>query len=463
MKKYLLTLILASLTLCFSATLASAQNTSGVTGVVKDGTGAVVAGADVKLTDTKTGTEQTTKTNDQGVYSFNKVAPGQGYTISITASGFQTLVINDVALGVGNTETHNAELTIGEVSGTVVVTASNEVTLNTTDASIGNVIGERRMKELPIQIRSSPAALISLQPGVVGNNVGTGTTNRVGSVTGSRADQGNITVDGIDANDQATGQAFATTGNAPIDAIQEFRTVSANPGASEGRSSGGQIELITKSGTNDFHGSLREFNRTAATAANSFFNNKSGVVRPQLTRNQYGGSIGGPLYLPRFGEGGPTYFSGKDKVFFFFDYEARRDAQGQTYTRIVPLPHLRAGGLAFVNKNAGCTSQAKLATDPQCITILTPQQVAANSDPLHIGPNQALLDFVNQRYPLPNDFTVGDGVNTAGFRFNVPSHRADNTYTGRVDFNISNVQRLFVRANKISAVQTDTVNSVAAQ
>jgi hypothetical protein len=93
MKKYLFTLILASLTFCFSAALVSAQNTSGVTGVVKDSTGAVVAGADVKLTDTKTGTEQTTKTNDQGVYSFNKVAPGQGYTLTFTAPGFQTLVI----------------------------------------------------------------------------------------------------------------------------------------------------------------------------------------------------------------------------------------------------------------------------------------------------------------------------------------------------------------------------------
>jgi hypothetical protein len=261
MKKYLFTLILASLTFCFSAALASAQNTSGVTGVVKDSTGAVVAGADVKLTDTKTGTEQTTKTNDQGVYSFSKVAPGQGYTLTFTAPGFQTLVINEVALGVGNIETHNAELTIGEVSGTVVVTASNEVTLNTTDASIGNVISERRLKELPIQIRNSPAALISLQPGVVGNNVGTTSTNRVGSVTGSRADQGNITVDGIDANDQATGQFAATVGNAPIDAIQEFRAVSTNPSASEGRSSGGQVELVTKSGTNGFHGNVREYNR----------------------------------------------------------------------------------------------------------------------------------------------------------------------------------------------------------
>ena len=445
---------------CFAQATSS---TSAVTGTVTDAQGAVIAGATVKLVDSKTSQERTTTTNDRGVYLFAQVPAGQGYTLKFSATGFESLDLAGIALGVGITETHNAELTPGQVSANVVVTAEAGATLNTTDASIGNVIDERRLKELPIQIRSSPAPLIGLQPGVVGNNVGTAATNRVGSVTGSRADQGNITVDGIDANDQATGQAFATTGNAPIDAIQEFRTVTANPAASEGRSSGGQIELITKSGTNDFHGSLREYNRTAATAANSFFNNKNGVERPQLTRNQYGGSIGGPVYLPHFGEGGPRYWSGKDRMFFFFDYEARRDAQGQSYTRIVPLPHLRNGGLAFVNRNPGCTSQSRLNTTPQCITILTPQQVAANSDPLHIGGNQALLDFVNQRYPLPNDFTLGDGVNTAGFRFNVPSHRADNNYTGRVDFNISNLQRLFVRVSKISAVQTDTVNSVAAQ
>ncbi|HET6976123.1 MAG TPA: carboxypeptidase-like regulatory domain-containing protein [Pyrinomonadaceae bacterium] len=444
---------------CFAQTTSA---TSAVTGTVTDAQGAVVTGATVTLVDTKTSQEKTTVTNDRGVYLFAQLPPGQGYKLTFAAPGFQTLELSGIVLGVGNTETHNAQLTVGQVSSSVVVTAEAGATLNTTDASIGNVIEERRLKELPIQFRGSPAPLLGLQPGVVGNNVGTGATNRVGSVTGSRADQGNITVDGIDANDQATGQAFATTGNAPIDAIQEFRTVSANPAASEGRSSGGQIEIITKSGTNDFHGSLREYNRTAATAANSFFNNKNGVERPQLTRNQFGGSIGGPVYLPHFGEGGPTYFSGKDKLFFFFDYEGRRDAQGQSYSRIVPLAHLRNGGLGFVNRNAGCAANSRLNSNPNCITILTPQQVAA-IDPLHLGGNQSLLNFVNQRYPLPNDFTLGDGVNTAGFRFNVPSHRADNIYTGRVDYNISNVQRLFVRVNKNNNIQTDTVNSVAAQ
>jgi hypothetical protein len=448
MKKLLFTFMLATLTLCFFAVSASAQSTAGVTGTVKDSNGAVIAGADVKLTDTKTGVELATKTNDQGVYIFPKVAPGTGYKLTFTAPGFQTLVINDVALGVGNVETHNAEMTIGEVSGTVVVTASNEVTLNTTDASIGNVIGERRLKELPIQIRNSPAALIGLQPGVVGNNVGTTTTNRVGSVTGARADQGNITVDGIDTNDVTTGQFAATVGNAPIDAIQEFRTVSANPGASEGRSSGGQIELVTKSGTNEFHGNLREYNRTAATAANTFFNNRAGIKRPQLTRNQFGGSIGGPVI--------------KDALFFFFDYEGRRDAQGVAYSRIVPLNHFRNGGLGFINNNAGCTAASRLNTTPNCITILTPAQVAA-LDPKGVGGSSSLLSFINSRYPQANDLTGGDGINTGAFRFNAPSKRKDNTYTTRIDWNATSKQKFFGRFNIARRLQTDTVNSVAQQ
>jgi hypothetical protein len=448
MKKLLYAFMLASLTLCLSVVSAMAQSTAGVTGIVKDSNGAVIAGAEVKLTDKKTGTELTTKTNDQGVYDFQKVAPGTGYTLTFTNPGFQTLVINDVALGVGVTSTHNAEMTIGEVTGTVVVTASNEVTLNTSDASIGNVIGERRLKELPIQIRNSPAALIGLQPGVVGNNVGATGTNRIGSVTGARSDQGNITVDGIDANDQATGQFAATVGNAPIDAIQEFRAVSTNPGASDGRSSGGQVELVTKSGGNEFHGNVREYNRTAATAANTFFNNRSGVARPALTRNQFGGSIEGPIK--------------RDALFFFFDYEGRRDAQAVTNLRIVPLNHFRNGGLGYINNTAGCGTSSRLNTTPQCISILTPAQVAT-LDPLHVGGNAGLLSFINSRYPQANDLTAGDGINTGGFRFNAPSKREDNTYTTRIDWSPNNAHKTFGRFNIARRIQTDTVNSVAAQ
>ena len=455
-----MSLLLLLLPLAVSAQVTS--STSSVTGVVTDPNGAVVSGATVTLTDTRTSKEMSATTDGQGVYRFAQVQPGQGYTINVTAAGFQGFTLSDVALRVGNVETHNVQLTAGQVSETVSVTASNEATLNTTDASIGNVIETRRMVDLPVQFRGSPAALIGLQPGVIGNNVGTAATNRVGSVTGSRADQGNITVDGIDANDVATGQAFITTGNAPIDAIQEFRTVSVNPGAAEGRSSGGQIQMVTKSGSNEFHGSLREFNRTAATAANTFFNNRSNVERPQLTRNQFGGSIGGPVYFPRFGEGGPRLFDGRDKLFFFFDYEGRRDAQGLTNLRIVPLPHFRQGGLAYLNNTAGCPTNARLNTRPECITVLTPQQVAA-LDPQGVGANQPLLNLVNERYPLPNDLTAGNGINTAGFRFNSPSRLSSDNYTARVDYNITANQRMFGRLSISRGTTTDSTNTVAQQ
>ena len=448
--------VLALLTVCLLATVGFGQSTSGVTGVVTDPNGAVVSGATVKLVDTKTKQEQSTTTSDQGNYSFAKVAPGAGYQLTFTAQGFQTLVISDVVLGVGTTETHNAQLTLGSVSNTVTVTSSGEATLNTTDATIGNVINTRQMSDLPIQLRNSPAALIGLQPGAIGNNVGTGSTNRVGSVTGSRADQGNITIDGIDANDQATGQAFATVGNAPIDAIQEFRAVTTNPNAAEGRSSGGQIQLVTKPGSNDFHGSIREFNRTAATAANAFFNNRAGSKtdgtpvskRPQLTRNQFGGSLGGRII--------------KDRLFFFQDYEGRRDAQGVTYTRVVPLDSFRNGSLNYLNNTAGCSTAARLNTAPQCISTLTPAQVAA-LDPKAVGGDSSLLAFLNSRYPHANDLTLGDGINTGGFRFNAPSHRQDNTYTTRIDANATSRHRIFGRFNIARRLQTDTVNTVAAQ
>ncbi|MBD0370153.1 MAG: TonB-dependent receptor [Pyrinomonadaceae bacterium] len=459
-------LLVISLLLLLCPALALGQATassSAVTGIVTDQTGAVIPGATVKLTDPKTGQERTTTTNDQGVYTFTQVPPGRGYTLTFTNTGFQTLTITEVALGVGITETQNAQMTPGEVGASVTVTSGGETTLNTTDASIGNVIDERRLRELPIQIRNSPAALIGLQPGVVGNNVGTGTANRVGSTTGSRADQGNITVDGIDANDQATGQFASTVGNAPIDSIQEFRAVSTNPNAAEGRSSGGQVELITKSGTNDFSGNVREYNRTSATAANNYFNNSLGrdpvtgnpkVPTPKLIRNQFGGSLGGPIK--------------RDKLFFFQDAEFRKDIQEVSYLRIVPLPHFRAGGLAYIrsgNNNAGqpCPTNARLnGPSPECVVTLTAAQVAA-LDPRGIGASPALLQFINGRYPLPNDLSAGNGVNTGGFRFNAPSTRNDKTFVTRIDWNATDRQKIFGRFNIARRQQTDTVNTVAAQ
>jgi Carboxypeptidase regulatory-like domain len=464
MKEAKYPLILSLLLMLFPSVVMGQQGSS-VTGVVTDATGASISGAEVKLTDTKTSKEQTTKTNELGVYSFHKISPGPGYMLTFSAQGFETLMIKNVTLGVGVTETQNGQMQVGQVANSVTVTASGGATLNTTDASIGNIIDTRRLAELPIQIRETPAALLGLQPGVIGNNLGTGMglagINILGSSTGSRADQGNITVDGIDANDAGTGAAFTTIGFAPIDSIQEFRTVTTNPGAAEGRSSGGQILLVTKSGSNQFHGSLREYNRTSATAANSFFNNRTidgstgqSLAKPQLTRNQFGGNLGGPI--------------AKDQLFFFFDYEGRRDVQGVPSLRIVPLDHFRNGGLAYINSTAGCQPNARLNTTPQCITILSPAQVAA-LDPINLvnpaaaGPNQALLGLINSRYPRANDLTVGDGINTGGFRFNAPSNFTSNIYTTRLDLNATENQKLFARANIVRRSSIDTINTVPQQ
>jgi len=424
------------------------QQVSSVTGLVTDRSGGSIPGTEVELTDTRTNAVLTTQTDDMGIYLFLNVRPGPGYALTFSAPNFQTLTISNVSLGVGTTETHNAILEIGAQSTTIVVEAKGEATLNTVDASIGNVIENRRIIDLPVQIRANPAALLSLQPGVVGNNIGTTSSNRVGSVTGARADQGNITVDGIDANDQATGQAFVTVGNAPIDSIEEFRTVSAFPGADQGRSSGAQIEMVTKSGTNDFHGSLREYHRNTVTTANDYFNNKSGIEKPKLIRNQFGASLGGPIV--------------KDKLFFFFDYEGRRDAREISYVRTVPLSHVLTGSLAYINNNPGCSDDSRIDTTPECISYLTPQQVAA-LDPQGIGVNSAMLNFLKERYPAANDLSGGDGVNTGFFRFNSPNSRGDNMYTTRIDYSLTSNQQVFGRLAITRASYTDTVNSVAQQ
>lgn len=439
---------------------AAAQSNSGVTGVVTDSSGALVPGVEVKLTDTKTSRELTTTTNDQGVYTFRNVPQGAGYTLVFTASGFQRYIISDVQLGIGKIETYNAQLSAGDVSASVEVTSTaGEATLNTADASLGNVISERQLRELPIQFRNTPAALVGLQPGVIGNNVGTGAENRVGSVTGARADQGNITVDGIDSNDVATGQAFETIGNLPIDSVQEFRAITVNPNSSEGRSSGGQIQLGTRSGTNEFHGSLREYFRTDKTAANTFFNNRNGIERPRLQRHQFGGSLGGPLPFFNFGDGGGPYFkSGKDRLFFFFDYEGRRDDSEVTRARVVPLQHVREGRIAYMNNAPGCSaipvSQIRLDRNPQCISFAS-TALSATLDPRGAGVNQQLLSFINSRYPAPNDPSGGNGLNTGLLRFNAPVTLNYNTYTTRIDGNISDRQRAFGRLTLTRNDQTN--------
>ena len=448
------TILLFAFLLTLSPVTITAQVVSAVAGIVTDETNSIVPGVKVTLLDTKTKNELTTTTNNKGIYFFTNVAPRNGYKLSFTQNGFQKKTINNVRLGIAKTETYHVVLAVGQIDETVEVTFasgapqstsdSTGATLNTSDASIGNIITTRQLRELPVRIRTSPTALLGLQAGVIGENTGTTSTNRVGSVTGSRADQGSITLDGIDVNNQATQEAFAIVGNAPIDSIQEFRSVSINPNTSEGRTSGGQTQIVTKSGGNKYHGSLREYYRTDRTSANDFFNNRAGGEIPKLNRHQFGGNFSGPLPFFNFGEGGPLFISGKNKLFFFFDYEGRRDNSESTIVRQVPLQHLRDGVIGYINNNPGCNDRSRLDTTPNCISFQSQAESAA-LDPLGTGINQAFLAFVNERYPVANDFSAGDGINTGGTRFNLPAIRTDNTYTAKIDWQVSDVQKLFIR------------------
>jgi hypothetical protein len=433
-----------------------AQDVASLTGVMTDQTGAVVPRASVKLVDTKTNTTYQAETNESGSYTLTKLLPGPGYKLTFTKQGFRASTVENIYLGVNATHTQNAQLTVGQSTETIEVNGSrSQVSLDTTDTTVSSTLDMGLVHELPLSLRDNPLGLLVYSPGVTTAPSGDDNTlgSRDGAVAGSRADQSNYTLDGMDANDFGTGEAFALVGEAPVDSIQEMRTETANPLSAEGRGSGAQVQLVTKSGTNAFHGSAYEYNRTAATTANDFFNNRNGIAKPALTRNQFGASLGGPVI--------------KDKLFFFFNYEGRRDARADVVENIVPLDSFRAGNVAYINNsqtgNNGvpCDFHSRINTTPNCISFWPATNTSL--DPKGIGPNQAFLSFINSRYPHANDLTGGDGVNTGGFRWNSPLHYSSNDYVSRIDYNLNSKMKMFGRVSIYRKTTGDDVNFTSAQ
>ena len=453
----LLTLAILVIVSALIPNFLAAQEVASLTGVVTDQTGAVVAGAHVKLLDTKTNAAFQTETNALGSYTFTKLLPGPGYKVTFTKEGFQAQTVANIYLGVDVTHTQNAQLVIGRSSETVEVNGSgSQVSLDTTDTTVSTTLDMGMVHELPLPIRDNPLGLLVYSPGVTTATGGDDDTlgSRGGAVTGARGDQSNYTLDGLDTNDFGTGEAFAMTANAPVDSVQEMRTETANPLSAEGRGSGAQVAMVTKSGTNSWHGSAYEYNRTAATTANDFFNNRQTpiIARPQLTRNQFGASLGGPIV--------------KDKLFFFFNFEGRRDARSDLVDTVVPLDQFRAGNVAYINNgndSSGnpCAFTSRINTTPECISFWPSTDTSL--DPAGIGPDQALLTFINSRYPHANDLTGGDGVNTGGFRWNSPVHFSGNDYVARIDYNLNSRMKLFGRMSIYRKTQGDDVNFASAQ
>ena len=380
---------------------------SGLVGTVKDITGAVIPGVDVTLLNQGNNQERNAVTSDTGEFQFNQINPGF-YTLRVELTGFKTFVINDMRLLVDNTLSQDVTLETGQITEVVTVTGSAQV-LNRTDATIGNTFNEIQIQELPIESRNV-VGLLTLQPGVT----------EAGEVSGSRSDQSNLTLDGIDVNDQQTGEAFGSVLRVTPDSVQEFRVTTASATAAQGRSSGAQVSLVTRSGTNQFHGALYEYHRNTVTTANDFFNNRSGVETPALLRNLFGGRVGGPII--------------KDKVYFFYNYEGRTDRKAQSEIRDVPLPHLGQGELIYENTSGETVHLTNAEFNAYYPSV--------GSNPLAL----AELAAASNRYTA-NDNSGGDGVNTGGYRFNAAMPLNFHTHTAKVDFNLSENHQLNVRGN----------------
>jgi Carboxypeptidase regulatory-like domain len=434
---------------------AMAQSTSLLNGRVSDPSDAAVPGAKVTLTASATGLQRTTTSNGAGLYEFLDVPPGS-YQLEATAKGFASYLASNVTLVVNTPSTVNMQLQLTGVTTLVKVEGQGAPLINSTDASLGNTLEQDQIAELPIADRNV-VQLLSLQPGVtyLGTQLDATTDTRSGAVNGLRSDQSNVTLDDIGVNDQNNGFAFTSVLNVPPDSVQEFRVTTADANADSGYSSGAQVALVTKSGTNNFHGSAYEYNRNTIFSANDpFLKEAQGASgqsnqAPKLLRNVFGATLGGPIK--------------HNRLFFFTNYEGRRDAQGTSVLRTVPGAILRQGDLEYLcQENNG---QPDTATCPggtvNGVPGVQPGYYALNSnqikgmDPLHIGPNAAIQSLLNQ-YPSANA-SGGDGFNTLGYRFSSNADSPFNTYIARLDWHISGSETLFWRG------QTQNIKQPGAQ
>ncbi len=438
----LLTLLGASAGLCQNAT-------TSLRGVVTDPTGAVVPGASISLLNKAAGQKLATTSQGSGDYQLLQIAPAT-YTITVTAPGFGSQT-KTAELLVNQPATINFALTLQSTVEVVDVTGGAQ-TMNTSDASIGNSTNNATIQAMPSATRNIPD-LLSLNPGVFFIPIPEGSDpsmqdSRSGSVNGTRSDQSNVTLDGLDDNDQIRGLAFTGVLRATQDSTEEFRVTTSNGNADAGRSAGAQVSLITKSGTNSFHGALYEYHRPTFTVANDFFlkntQRDTGVAnRPaKLIRNIFGGDLGGPII--------------KNKLFFFGNYEGQRQAESATVQRTAPTALYQQGILQYADANGG-------------VSQLTPEQFTAMDSapktgcavcgtaayPAGPGPNPNTLAFLNSM-PAANGTALGDGLNTGSYTFASTHPITLNTTIVKLDWTPSERHHVFVRGN----LQKDTTGGL---
>ena len=431
-----------------SAFAAFAQGTtSRLTGTVTDSSGAAVSGANVTLTNEGTGISLTTETAESGTYTFDLIQAGS-YQVTIEKQGFKKIVANKNTVFINQPATVNVALEVGGLAEIVTVEGTAEVVQTSSSGNLGSTIDQRTLESLPIvgNRGRNPLDLLNFQPGVVNTFGATGGGGV--HVHGSRDRAFNFTLDGIDINESSAGGSNFTPLRPNPDSIQEFQVVTSNFTAELGRSSGAQVTYITRSGTNRFTGNAFEYYRTPRFNANEYGNNLNGVRRPQFIQHIFGGSFGGPII--------------KDKFFFFTNLQLLRSNDSAPITRIVYTQAARNGLFRYVRggqnsptgtTNASVDGAGNPLIQPCSATLttgcLTTYNVNANSaagagNPTAVGLDPAILAVINTT-PLPNNFSAGDGLNTAGFSFNTPGIEKQYDFVMKFDYKFADDQLLYVR------------------
>lgn len=440
------------LAICFVLVLVTSSlgqsqgTTSRVIGVVTDSSGAVVPGANVTLTNQTMNVSFATKTTSAGTYVFDSVQVGT-YTISIQKEGFEKFVSTDNVLTIGQPMTVNARLQVGQVAQSVSVSATAELVQTGTSGNIGNLVNEQTIQQLPIVgVRGrNPLNFINFQPGVVvGGNTGGGV-----NINGTRDRAQNFTLDGIDINEDSAGGSDFSPLRVNPDSISQFRVLTSNFTADYGRNSGGEVTMVTQQGTNHFHGDAFWFYQTPRLQANQYSNNEFGIGKPQFVQHIYGGSVGGPIW--------------KNKTFFFVNLQRLHTNETAQITSDVYTAQARKGIFRYVvspGKNAPAgSSNASVDANGNVLpgVNVATYDVAAN-DPQARGLD-ATVQQVLGLTPLPNNFTVGDGLNVAGFSSSSPQSEQQQDFTIRVDHAFNDRNTLFGRwANGHQNTLGDSVN-----
>jgi hypothetical protein len=454
MKKSFLTLLCSiGVGLVLAITSLAQTGTSRISGTVTDASGAVVPGAKVTVHDEATGAAYVQVTTGAGLYTFPSLPAGK-YTINVEARGFKTVNKTGTVLEVGTPLVVDASLEVGQANEIINIEGGYE-RIQSSNATIGNVVEQKTIESLPLNGRN-PLSLIVLEPGVTQRSSG-GAGSGI-HVNGSRDRSFNVTIDGIDANESSVPNPVSNIYRLNPDNVQEYKVVTNNATASEGRNSGAAISVATRRGTNQFHGTVFEFARNTALNSRDWFSNALDTEKPEVKMHSYGFEVGGPIRRNKthfFGSWQgqnikftqpidqtfgipsvytPTALSGVYR-YFVADPKNPFVLNGQTITRNSPLlVDQKTGALAAGVRE--CTS----STDANCVASFN---FAAN-DPLKRGVDPTIAKLFGS-YPKPNSYAFGDGLNTATYLWNPPTHIEGPQYKIRVDHKINESQDVFVR------------------